>query len=225
MNEKKKNKAVAIVFIVIGLELLFGPGLLYLLKINGVEIYSVTEASQSPVKILMQWGILSIYPIVLVFIVWKWRKKHFLKDMYLLVQDKKQKIYIISLCIILVVMFVVSVGKTGDFVLVVLNLFYYVVVVAMVEEIILRGLCPFLLRDFSKSVTYLLPSILFAALHIFAYNNFQTLSMEYILQFVSSQMLGLIVSGVAFQALKEYTGTLWIPILLHAVLDFSSIIV
>ncbi len=83
MNEKKKNKAVAIVFIVIGLELLFGPGLLYLLKTNGVEIYSVTEASQYPAKILIQWCILSVYPTVLVFMIWKWRKQNFIKEMYL----------------------------------------------------------------------------------------------------------------------------------------------
>ncbi len=218
-----KWKAVCAVIMVSGLQLIFGPGLLYLLQAKGIEIYSVSRASQYPGKILLQWGILSIYPAMLVLAAWKGRKKDFLQDMYLKIREKKQKIFVIVLGAVLLVMSIAAIVKTGDFLLIVLNLLYYLVVVAFAEEFILRGVCPFLLKDFRKFLIYLLPNILFAGLHIFAYNGFQMLSMEYVIHFLSSQMLGLVVSGLVFQLLKDYTGTLWIPILLHAVLDFSSV--
>ncbi len=224
MSEKiKKWKAVSVVIVVIGLELLFGPGFLYLLKSKGIEIYSASQASQYPGNILLQWGVLSIYPAILVLVVWLRRKQEFLKDMSLGIPGKKQKILVITMSAILLVMSIAATVKTGDVLLIVLNLLFYLAVVAFAEEFVLRGVCPFLLRNFPKFVIYLLPSVMFAGLHIFAYNGFQMLNMEYVMQFISSQMLGLIVSGIAFQLLKDYTGTLWIPILLHTILDFSAV--
>ncbi len=76
MSEQQKWKAASVVIVVIGLELLFGPGLLYLLKSKGVEIYSASLASQYPGKILLQWGVLSIYPAILVLVAWLRRKKN-----------------------------------------------------------------------------------------------------------------------------------------------------
>lgn len=224
MSKKADWKAVGTVIIVIGLELLFGPGLIYLLNSRGIEIYSVSTASEHPGAILLQWGIISIYPAILSLLVWKWRKNSFLHDMYLEIHGKRQKIFIIILSIILALMSIIAIEKTRDFLLVALNLLYYLVVVAFTEEFILRGICPFLLKDFPKPVIYLLPNVLFALLHIFAYNGFHTLNMEYVMQFMSSQMLGLILCGIIFQLLKEYTGTLWIPVLIHCILDFSILL-
>lgn len=221
MSHKSKWKAVVTVILIVGLELLFGPGLMYLMKCKGIELYSPTVASQHPVEILLQWGIVSIYPVVLVLLVWKWRKNSFLQDMYLIIQGKRQKFFIIGLGIILMAMSIVAIGKTGDLLLVVLNLLFYLVIVAFTEELILRGICPFLLRDFTKPVIYLFPNILFAGLHIFAYNGFQVLNMEYVVQFINNQMFGLVVVGMFFQLLKEYSGSLWIPVLIHAIWDFQ----
>ncbi len=225
MSEKaQKWKNVSVVIVVIGLELLFGPGLLYLIKNNGFEIYSASLASQYPGKILLQWGVLSIYPAILVLAAWLRRKSEFVQDIGLKISKKQQKILVLAMSAVLLVMSIAAIAKTGDILLIVLNLVFYLAVVSFAEEFILRGVCPLLLRDFPKLVIYLLPNILFAGLHIFAYNGFQPLSMEYVIHFLSSQMLGLVVSGMAFQLIKDYTGTLWIPILLHAILDFSSVL-
>lgn len=224
MSEKAKWKAVGTVIIVVVLELLFGPGLIYLLKSKGIELYSASVASQHPAAILLQWGIVSIYPAILALLVWKRRGNKFLQDMYLEIRGKRQKIFVVCLGIILAAMFILAIGKTGDVLLVALNLLFYLVVVAFTEELILRGICPFLLRKSSKPVVYLLPNILFAGLHIFSYTGFQVLSIEYVMQFLSSQMLGLVITGLFFQLLKEYTGTLWVPVLVHAILDFSVLL-
>lgn len=223
MTKQTSWKPIAAVVILAALELMLGPGLLYFLKSSGIELYSASTASQNPAAILLQWGMCSVYPAILIFWMWKRRPRTFFQDLYLTIQGKRQKIAVLVLGILLAVMSVAAMGKTGDLLLVVLNLLYYLIVVAFAEEVLLRGICPFLLRAFPKPIIYLLPNLLFAALHIFAYHGFQGLHLEYILEFLSSQMLGLVLSGMVFQLLKEYTGTLWIPILIHAILDFSSI--
>ena len=66
MNKNRKSwKAICTVIIMIGLEHLFGPGLLYFIKDQGTEIYLAKIASQYPGQILLQWGILSICPAIL----------------------------------------------------------------------------------------------------------------------------------------------------------------
>lgn len=220
MSEKmKKNISISLVFLVVGLDLLFGPGLLYFMKSIGVELCSNSQASIYPIKCLLQWGILSIYPAILALILWKRRKQDFIKDMYLQIRGKKQKIFVIILSTILLIMTVVMVIKTDDFLFVALNLLFFLVPIALAEEFVIRGVCPFLLRDCSKLTTYILPNILFAGLHIFAYNNFQTMNIDYVVYFLSSQMIRLFLMGLFFQLLKDFSGTLWAPILLHAIID------
>ncbi len=39
-----------------------------------------------------------------------------------------------------------------------------------------------------------------------------------------ADLAGLTVSGCLFQLLKEKSGTLWLPVLLHAFLDYSVVL-
>ena len=87
----------------------------------------------------------------------------------------------------------------------------------------MRGVCVGLLRDEPAAVRYLVPNILFAAMHVFAYADFGAIIASYLARFVCSQMAGLVAMGCLFQYLKEKSGSLWIPVLVHAVLDYTAV--
>lgn len=59
---------------------------------------------------------------------------------------------------------------------------------------------------------------------VFSYAGWGELTFRYLFSFVSSQMLGLIVMGCLFQYLKEKSGTIWVPVQVHAILDFSVVL-
>ena len=110
-----------------------------------------------------------------------------------------------------------------DKITVLYNLFYYTVFIAFCEEFVVRGVCVGLLRDEPAAVRYLVPNILFAAMHVFAYADFGAITASYLVRFVCSQMAGLVAMGCLFQYLKEKSGFLWIPVLVHAVLDYTAV--
>ncbi|MDO4554514.1 MAG: CPBP family intramembrane metalloprotease [Lachnospiraceae bacterium] len=78
--------------------------------------------------------------------------------------------------------------------------------------------------SFPDKWRYLIPNLLFAFTHIFSYTHFDVVTLHVLFEFAISQMLGLILAGCAFQFLKEKTGTLWIPVLLHALFDYTSLL-
>lgn len=202
---------------------LFGAGGLYLLRAYG-ELYSVRSASQHLGPLFLQNLMTSLFPILLVIVSALWLKRDFLEAMYLKIRGERQFVYLFLLSGTLVIMTMVGIAGKKDPVTVLYALLYYLMFVAFAEEFVFRGLCSYLLRDHSQRVRFLLPSFLFAMSHIFAYNDFSALTGGDILSFVLSDLLGLFLMGCAFQFLKEKTGTLWVPVLLHAVCDFGSMI-
>ena len=63
------------------------------------------------------------------------------------------------------------------------------------------------------------PNLLFAAMHLFSYANWGAITVPYVvISFVSSELLGLLTMGCIFQFLKEKSGTLWMAVLVHAIL-------
>ena len=95
---------------------------------------------------------------------------------------------------------------------------------AMEEELLVRGICVYLLKDENNYIRYLVPNILFAAMHLFSYTNWGKITLVYVFSFITSQMLGLILTGCIFQYLKEKSGTIWIPVLVHAILDYMVVL-
>ena len=98
------------------------------------------------------------------------------------------------------------------------------VFIAMEEELLVRGICVYLLKDENNYIRYLVPNILFAAMHLFSYTNWGKITLVYVFSFITSQMLGLILTGCIFQYLKEKSGTIWIPVLVHAILDYMVVL-
>ena len=98
------------------------------------------------------------------------------------------------------------------------------VFIALEEELLVRGVCVYLLKDESNYIRYLVPNILFAAMHLFSYANWGKITPVYVFSFITSQMLGLVLTGCIFQYLKEKSGTIWIPVLVHAILDYMVVL-
>jgi len=74
------------------------------------------------------------------------------------------------------------------------------------------------------SLRYLLPNLFFALPHLFNYAGWGEISGEVLLTFLFSGLLGYIFSGCLLQLLKEKSGSIWLPVLLHCLLDYSVIL-
>ena len=92
------------------------------------------------------------------------------------------------------------------------------VIVAFAEEFVIRDACTYFLRDASWLLRYLLPNLFFALPHLFNYAGWGEISDEVLLTFLFSGLLGYIFSGCLLQLLKEKSGSIWLPVLLHCLI-------
>lgn len=223
MKTRSKQARAGLVLLVGAAEGLFGPGYLYVRAALGKPLYSLRNASEHLLPLLSQNLIASAFSGLLLLLAFFSLKEKFLSAMCLGLKGKMQKAGAVGFAAVLVGMTIAGIVIKKDPVTVIYNLLYYFAFVAFAEEFVFRGLCAYLLRDCSRNVRFLLPNILFAMAHLFAYNNFEALTLEQVLSFAISSVLGLTIMGCIFQAVKEKTGTLWLPILLHTVCDFAGI--
>ncbi len=172
----------------------------------------------------MQNLIVSAIPLLLFIICLAILKKQFFCQMYFKVSNKKQMIIIVCLAAALSMLTLYCLVTKTDKITILYNLLYYTVFVALAEEFVIRDVCTYLLRTEKDIVRYLLPNTLFAAMHIFSYANWGEITLHYLISFACSQMFGLIAMGCVFQYLKEKSGTIWIPVLVHALLYFLVVL-
>ena len=93
------------------------------------------------------------------------------------------------------------------------------------EEFIFRDVLPELLQKEKTLVRYLIPNILFGAAHICNYAGWGTITPSLVLKYTTSQMWAFAAIGCLMQLIKEKSGTIWLPILIHAVWDFSDVLI
>ena len=220
MEKLSKLKNLLLVFLITALDLLCGPFLLVTLGRWGYPRYPVTEFERYPREVFLQMVILSAYFILLFLTFYCILKKNFFKDMGLSVHTPLQMQWLSFLGILLVIAAAVGIRRTEKPALMLYGLFYFVFAVGFTEEFLIRGVCVFLLREFPWQVKYLLPNFLFAFLHIFAYAGFEPLTLEICRDFAFHQLWPLMASGCCLQLLKDRTGTLWVPVLIHGLMDF-----
>ena len=80
-----------------------------------------------------------------------------------------------------------------------LRRFYYLVFIGFGEEFLCRDVCTDFLWEASPPVRYLVPNLCFAMLHLFARTGWGVIA-------------------------KEKSGSLWLPVLLHALMDYSVVL-
>lgn len=203
-------------------EFAWAARLIYRWQAAGTMI-SVRDASSAFGTALTQQLILAAVPILLLLIAWFVLKDRFAKEMPLTVSGKKQWTIVLILIGVLLCETIVALIIKGDPGTVLYSLLYYTVFIAFTEEFVIRGVCVRLLKKEKPWLRYLWPNCLFAMLHFFAYANWGEITASYALRFFTGRFLGLVAAGCGFQFLKEKSGTLWVPILLHAAMDFGNV--
>lgn len=68
----------------------------------------------------------------------------------------------------------------ADKITILYNLLYYTVFIALEEELLVRGVCVYLLKDENNYIRYLVPNILFAVMHLFSYVNWGKITPVYV---------------------------------------------
>lgn len=196
---------------------------LYFLKRSNNHLSVKTASSHLP-EVIIQ-NIIAIMPTALLLfgsiLIWK---SHFKNKLFFTIEKKSQKITVAVLSLILAIMFICALIVKEDKITVCYQLIYYLVFISFFEEFEFRGLYPALLKDKVKDIyVIILPNILFGMVHIFSYNNFNEPSVASVIGFITGQFLGLFLIGLIFETLKRKFGTIWVPILVHAIFDFSGV--
>ena len=228
MSDKDKKTLalpvrIVIIFLICTADILTAAYFIYTWKQNGTVI-SVRNASDNIPGIFCQSLAVSMVAILVILIFFIILRKKFVSEMYLKISEKKQKITVLILTVILLAVTVFCLIIKADKITVLYNLLYYTVFIALEEELLVRGVCVYLLKDENNYIRYFVPNILFAAMHLFSYANWGKITPVYVFSFITSQMLGLVLTGCIFQYLKEKSGTIWIPVLVHAILDYMGVL-
>ncbi|MBQ3460574.1 MAG: CPBP family intramembrane metalloprotease [Solobacterium sp.] len=193
-------------------------------KAQSGELLSVRHASKNLCGVFMQSMTVFLYPAALLILFAAFLRKDFIQQMYMTLEGKWQRITAGILLLTILGLTVWCLIVKEDKISVLFSLLYYSVFIAFAEEFLCRDVCTWFLQDFSWPVRYLIPNICFALLHIFSAANWGEITGDILLHFITSQALSLTVAGCLFQLLKEKSGTIWLPVLLHALMDFSIVL-
>lgn len=221
MNKFSKLKNICLVFFIAGLDLLGGPLLLYCFRQHGAALFPANQFTAHPAEVLRQIFMLSLCFFLIFAAFWRKLKKNFWKEMGLKIQNSFQRDCAAILILLLILAGALGIRRSEDPVQVIFSLLYYVFAIGFTEEFLFRGACDWLLKCFPWQVRYLLPSFLFGMIHIVAYGGFEPVTWRLVLEFMTAQLPGLMGSGCCLQLVRDRTGTLWVPVLLHGLMDFS----
>lgn len=195
---------------------------LYPLALRG-ELLSASTASENLPGILKQSSVLLLFPLFLLMVFALLLKRSFAEKMYLKLEGRWQRIAAAVLCAAALGITVYCLTVKEDRQSVLFALPYYFLLVAFTEEFVCRDVCPYFLRNAEWPVRYLIPGICFSMLHLFSYSGWKPLTAAAVTAFFSKGFIGFVIFGCLMQYLKEKSGTLWLPVLLHGLLDFTTV--
>ena len=203
-------------------DIIWASWLIYRWQDAGTMIPARNGVAALPTAISQQL-ILAAVPILLFVIGLAVLRNRFAKELALTVSGKKQWTIVLILVGALLCETAVALIVKKDVGSVLYGLLYYMAFIAFTEEFVVRGIWVRLLKGENAWLRYLWPNCLFAAMHFVAYADWNEITADYALRFFTGSFLGLMAVGCVFQLLKEKTGSLWVPILFHAALDFGNL--
>jgi membrane protease YdiL (CAAX protease family) len=159
------------------------------------------------IKLAGDYLIMLLLPTLIIII---YRKK--LTDLNLKYTSKKE-IYILSIILIIFFFLHNDYSITGFY-----KFFFYFIVVSFGEEFIYRGYIYNKLKEKSVIQAIIISGILWGVNHAILSS---VVDNSNILKGMIYEMGGGILSGWYFIYIQEKSGTLWIPILIHALQDYS----
>ena len=196
---------------VLGVSAVFGIGALEFLitfllycGVRSGTVISARQAAAQPAAFLLQCLRECLLPAALLLLFAVLLKKDFSSALYFRLRGKWQ--------------------RTAAAILAAAIL-YYLVVIAFSEEFVTRDACTWFLRDSSWPLRYLLPNGIFALLHLFLYAEWGEIGAEVLIRFFTTgTFFGYVSMGCLFQLFKEKSGSIWLPVLLHGLMDYSVIL-
>lgn len=193
-------------------------------RIQNGEAISVRLSSGQPAAFLLQCLLEFLFPAVLLILFALVLKRDFFSGMYMTLKGKWQWIIAAVLAAAIFALSVYGLIIKPDKLSILLSLFYYFVIVAFAEEFVIRDACTYFLRDASWPLRYLLPNFFFALPHLFNYAGWGDISGRMLLGFLFNGVLGYVFGGCLLQLFKEKSGSIWLPVLLHCLMDYSIIL-
>lgn len=188
------------------------------------ELIPVRRASEDLPAAFRQEMIPFLIPLGLLILYAVFLKKDFPARMYLRLDGKWQRVAALILGGGILALTAYCLIVKEDRITVLFSLFYYLVFVGFEEEFVCRDVCTDFLRDAAWPVRYLVPNLCFAMLHLFERTGWGAVTGADLVRFLTADLAGLTVSGCLFQLFKEKSGTLWLPVLLHALMDYSVVL-
>ncbi len=193
--------------------------------IQSGSVISVRHAAAQPVLFLLQCLRECLLPAVLLILFAALLKKDFSSALYFRLRGKWQRAAAAILIAAILGFALYGLVTKQDKASVLISLLYYLVVVAFSEEFVIRDACTYLLRDSSWPLRYLLPNAIFALLHLFLYAEWGEIGAEVLIRFFTTgTFFGYVSMGCLFQLFKEKSGSIWLPVLLHGLMDYSVIL-
>ena len=221
---KKKTVLGVLAVLGIGALELLSTFLLY----RGVQsgsVLSVRHAAAQPMAFLLQCLRECLLPAALLILFAIVLKKDFSSELYFRLRGKWQRAAAAILIAAILGFALYGLVTKQDKASVLISLLYYLVVVAFSEEFVIRDACTYLLRDSSWPLRYLLPNAIFALLHLFLYAEWGEIGSEVLIRFFTTgTFFGYVSMGCLFQLFKEKSGSIWLPVLLHCLMDYSVIL-
>ena len=193
-------------------------------RIQNGEAISVRLSSGQPAAFLMQCLLEFLFPAVLLILFALVLKRDFITSMYMTLKGKWQRIAAAVLAVVILGFTSYGLVAKPDKASILLSLFYYLVIVAFAEEFVIRDACTYFLQDAFWPLRYLLPNLFFALPHLFNYAGWGNISGGMLMGFLFNGVLGYVFGGCLLQFLKEKSGSIWLPVLLHCLMDYSIIL-
>ncbi len=222
-KEKRSNLPGILAATVIGIVQFLEVFLFYRKTQNG-DVISARSSSGQPMAFLLQCLLEFVFPAVLLILFALVLKRDYLSSLYMTLKGKWQRITSAVLIAAILGLTVYGLAAKTDRVSILLSLFYYLVIVAFAEEFVIRDACTYFLRNTSWPLRYLLPNIFFALPHLFNYAGWGEVSGGMLRSFLLNGVLGYIAFGCLLQFFKEKSGSIWLPVLLHCLMDYSVIL-
>ena len=193
---------------------------------NGTLLSVAQVTTETLPHILLQNILVNVPEILAIAAVWMWMgQKHFSQKMGLTIPVKKRFTLLAAagLCLLALVL---ALWFSGVKPLAVgYQWVYYLLIIALTEELMFRGLLPYLMEKSGASglAIWVAPGILFACMHTLMPMVQNGFTVRRFMLCLLSVLGGYTAGHCVFYALRRWSGTLWLPILFHGLLDFSSV--
>ena len=221
-----KKKGILGIIAVLGIGALeFLSTFLLYRGVQSGTVLSVRLASAQPVAFLLQSLRECLLPAVMLILFAIVLKKDFASALSFRLQGKWQRTVAAILTAVIAGFTLYGLVTKQDKLSILVSLLYYFVVVAFCEEFVIRDACTWFLRDNSRPLRYLLPNAIFALLHLFLYAQWGEIGGKVLIRFFATgTFLGYVFGGCLFQLFKEKSGSIWLPVRLHCLMDYSVIL-